>query len=80
MFRDLKTFLKDAAILNSYMYWGYKRLKILVLNEISLPPENSVVFITKTRLFQYIENFTIKKGKFSDKKLWYFFFIFLLKP
>ena len=24
--------------------------------------------ITKTRLFKYIENFTIKKGKFSDKK------------
>ena len=25
-------------------------------------------FITKTRLFKYIENFTIKKGNFSDKK------------
>ena len=24
--------------------------------------------ITKTRLFKYIENFTTKKGKFSDKK------------
>ena len=24
--------------------------------------------ITKTRLFKYIENFTIKKRKFSDKK------------
>ena len=23
--------------------------------------------ITKTRLFKYIENFTTKKGKFSDK-------------
>ena len=29
-------------------------------------------FITKTRLFKYIENFTTKKGKFSDKKIWYF--------
>ena len=28
--------------------------------------------ITKTRLFKYIENFTTKEGKFSDKKLWYF--------
>ena len=29
--------------------------------------------ITKTRLFKYIENFTTKKkGKFSDKKFWYF--------
>ena len=25
-------------------------------------------FITKTRLFKYIEHFTTKKGKFSDKK------------
>ena len=24
--------------------------------------------ITKTRLFKYVENFTTKKGKFSDKK------------
>ena len=24
-------------------------------------------FITKTRLFKYIENFTTKNGKFSDK-------------
>ena len=34
--------------------------------------------ITKTRLFKYIENFTIKKWKFSDKKI-LIFFIFLLK-
>ena len=26
--------------------------------------------ITKTRLFKYIENFTTKKGKFSNKKFW----------
>ena len=26
----------------------------------------------KTRLFKYIENFTTKKGKFSDKKIWFF--------
>ena len=26
--------------------------------------------IMKTCLFKYIENFTIKKGKFSDKKFW----------
>ena len=32
-------------------------------------------FITKTRLFKYIENFTSKNWKFSDKKLWYFFHI-----
>ena len=28
--------------------------------------------IMKTRLFKYIENFTSKNWKFSDKKLWYF--------
>ena len=25
--------------------------------------------ITKARLFKYIENFTTKKGKFSDRKM-----------
>ena len=30
------------------------------------------VIITKKRLFKYIENFTTKKGKFSDEKIWYF--------
>ena len=34
--------------------------------------------ITKTRLFKYIENFTTKKRKISDKKI-LTFFIFLLK-
>ena len=34
--------------------------------------------ITIARLFKYIENFTTKKGKFSDKK-YLIFFIFLLK-
>ena len=30
------------------------------------------ICITKTRLFKYIENFTTKNWKFSDKKIWYF--------
>ena len=30
------------------------------------------VYITKTRLFKYIENFTSENWKFSDKNLWYF--------
>ena len=33
------------------------------------------ILITKTRLLKYIENFTSKNWKFSDKKLWYFFYI-----
>ena len=32
------------------------------------------IYITKTCLFKYIENFTIRKGKFSDKKFWFFSF------
>ena len=32
--------------------------------------------ITKTRLFKYIENFTTKNGKFSDKDSDVFFFFF----
>ena len=35
-------------------------------------------YITETRLFKSIENFTTKKGNFSDKKI-LIFFISLLK-
>ena len=35
-------------------------------------PEIWIRHITKTRLFKYIENFTTKNWKFSDKKFWYF--------
>ena len=38
----------------------------------------SLEYITKTRLFKYVETFTFKNWKFSDKKLWYFI-VFLLK-
>ena len=34
-----------------------------------------VFAITKTRIFKYIENFTTKKGNFSDKKILTFFHI-----
>ena len=34
--------------------------------------------ITKTRLFKYVENFTSKNWKFSNKKNSDIFFIFLL--
>ena len=37
-----------------------------------------ICFIMKTRLFNYTENFTMKKWKFSDKKI-LIFVIFLLK-
>ena len=35
------------------------------------------IFITKTSLFKYIEKFTNKKGKFSDKKILIIFIILL---
>ena len=38
----------------------------------------TILFITKTRLFKYIENFTTKKNKNFQKKI-LLFFIFLLK-
>ena len=63
------------------MYWvkikqmafepQYKKTYLLICE----PNEDS---ITKTRLFKYIENFTSKNIKFSDKKN-LIFFIFLLK-
>ena len=35
---------------------------------LSKAPILTVFYITKTRLLKYIENFTTKKGKLSDKK------------
>ena len=35
-----------------------------------------VFTITKTCLFKYNENFTTKKWKFSDKKFWYFSYLY----
>ena len=37
------------------------------LGEMLYVMRSVLVHITKTRLFKYIENFTTKKGKFSDK-------------
>ena len=37
-----------------------------------------ILYIMKTHLFKYIEKFTSKNWKFSDKKIWNFF-IFLFK-
>ena len=38
------------------------------LKDWSLFSEKNKIFITKTRLFKYIENCTTKEGNFSDKK------------
>ena len=47
-----------------------KRRENVCLNEMSAL--YSVFTITKTRLFKYIENFTSKNWKFTNKKLIYF--------
>ena len=61
--------------LKTYVLWRNKNqtwylLHIILLIKNSL--HQKIHFITKTRLFKYMENFTSKKLKFSDKKLWYF--------
>ena len=43
----------------------YLNRRVFVMTRVWL---NKNQVITKTRLFKYIENFTTKKGKFSDKK------------
>ena len=46
-----------------------------VPRELAFPGYLHLYFITKTRLFKYIENFTSKNWKFSDKKTLIFFHI-----
>ena len=41
-------------------------------SKFEVTPSHAGLVIMKTRLFKYIENLTIKKGKFSDKNFWYF--------
>ena len=37
------------------------------IKKVIFSPKHTLLVITKTCLFKYIENFTTKKGKFSDK-------------
>ena len=48
-----------------------ENLCFLIMDFLNIP----IYIITKTRLFKYIENFTSKNGKFSDKKKTPIFFI-----
>ena len=45
---------------------------------VSIPLYRTLFYITKTRLFKYIENFATKNWKFSDKNI-LMFFIFLIQ-
>ena len=54
----------------SFFYWpfqGGSSVAVLLCSCV-----DAFICIMKTRLFKYIENFTTKKGKFSDKTFWYF--------
>ena len=50
-----------------YFHQYAKHFKLL--EKIEFNTEVMGFIITKTRLFKYIENFTTKKGKYSDKKI-----------
>ena len=57
------------------LIWIYAVCKSLQLSPLAVQKFLDTGFkktITKTRLFKYIENFTSKNWKFSDKKFWYF--------
>ena len=60
-FSSIHNFKHNWYIVGNY----WKRLVNTFLSDTS----------TKTRLFRYIENFTTKKGKFTDKKIWYFSYL-----
>ena len=53
----------------------YIQLLIMIKDRCQETADDSLIDITKPRLFKYIENFTTKKWKFSDKKIWYFSYI-----
>ena len=73
---------KEEEILNKYLQTKFymvnlvllvpllpKQTKCYMIYLVLISPLLPKLTITKTRLFKYIENFTTKKGKFSDKKI-----------
>ena len=56
-----------TALLNKMVIMPYLKKKLLLQNQESW----GWIFITKTRLFKYIENFTTKQWIFSGWKFWY---------
>ena len=59
---------KVRAVIKYLCKKGCLRRKFMITSLKSLGMGLLLTFITETRLFKYIENFTTKKGKFSDKK------------
>ena len=73
IFRDeLKKVLFSVEILNKLVFTAAYKCFVVSsqpfnFEYVDLDSFRTTFYITKTRLFKYIENFTAKKGKFSDK-------------
>ena len=66
--------LVQFFILTQWVYFPiYRLLQSSPLLQFFYVPLSDIVIITKTRLFKYIESFTSKIYKFSDKKTLFFF-------
>ena len=59
---------------NNFLHQISKK-KVVRFTFVVLVEKRLLQHITITRLFKYTENFTIKKWKFSDKKISYFIHI-----
>ena len=59
---------KDENLVHALVYI-YQMNKMF---ENMMQPDLVFKYITKTRLFKFIENLITKNWKISDKKLWYF--------
>ena len=70
-YRTIPTILYVLLRSNQSTRNAYIRLKGLEAIDMTNCFRN-VHIITKTRLFKYIENFTSKNWKFTDKKFWHF--------
>ena len=72
---DVRGYLRvilDLTVTVFSAYW------LPIVNDRHATVDGVLYYISKTRLFKYIENFISKNWRFSDKKLRYFF-IFLHK-
>ena len=64
----------SEALLSTFNIRFHGEVRKNFLIQWTLVRTTTFVPITKTRLFKYIETFTIKIWKFSDKKFWYFLY------
>ena len=82
----VKIFNSGNSEVNIYkiLFFGCFEYESRIPSGVQITLTSAVIFykiylITKTRLFKYVDNFTPKTRKFSDKNTLIFFFIFMLK-